>query len=109
MDDFALVIFSHNSGSPRVDTMASQTKMKNGTFFNDKGGFVNCFSSRAPLLEVIYQLHSFSAKELLNEVRQNETEAVNEENVIDYLNQLTQINILRQNGERFVVQPFLKQ
>ncbi len=70
---------------------------------------MKCFSSRTMLLELIYELHSFKEEELIAKYKQLGNEESDENNVADYLNQLTQINILRQRGDQFVVQSSLKE
>jgi hypothetical protein len=80
-----------------------------GCNVNACGGSMNYFSSRGPLLELIYQMHTFKRSELLARYQSVKTDQTDsDESVLDYLNQLTQINILKQKGDLFFVQPFLR-
>jgi hypothetical protein len=64
------------------------------------------FSSRGPLLDLIYQLHTFAAEELLIHYRKSDAPAEDTDEVIlDYLGQLTQIRVLKNSGGKFTVQP----
>jgi len=67
------------------------------------------FSSRGPLLELIYQLGTFAADDLLKQYRKGDAPAEDTDEVIlDYLSQLTRIKVLKNSDGRFTVQPLTK-
>ena len=67
------------------------------------------FSERGPLLDLIYRLRTFGPDELLSVYRNSRSDTRDsDESVLDYLQQLTEIRLLKRHGDKYFLQSSLK-